>query len=277
MVVLAADGEERSDTVVGSAAAGAATLLSDGTAAFLTAAGEAVGVRLGTVRFRRALGGGRSSVSPLALEDGGLVVATARELVALDGEGNVRARAALDPEDPPAHSLVGAMTVDGPTIYTMTVTGSVSAWVPSAGSEVTHVGTFRRTDGRRDGARPGRGKAHAPALVAVQGRRKSWALDPATGQLTTRATGTSAGALAFLGPPCAPPKQPGVVSLLALTASRTVALAFDANGTETLHRAVAPTLLSSLPDGGVGVGAISAARWRARRPRGRLRLRAPHR
>ena len=64
LVVLAPDGEERSNTSVGSAAAGPATLLSDGTAVFLTTANDAVGVHFGAVRFRTHVGGGRSAGEP---------------------------------------------------------------------------------------------------------------------------------------------------------------------------------------------------------------------
>jgi hypothetical protein len=262
LVVLAADGEERSDTVVGSAAAGAATLLSDGTAAFLTTAGDVVGVRLGGVRFRTHVGGGRSNVSPLALDDGGVVVATQGELVALDGEGNVRARAAVDPDDPPVHALVGGPGPDGPTAYALTTTGAVLAWVPGPGREATHVGSFRGpTDGgmalvRATGAR-------APLLVAVEGA-EIVTLDAATGTLATRAAAVSSGALAFLGPVAV---HGDVVSVLGLTASRTLALAFDLGratdagdsepgAVEVLHQAVAPTIAPGSPDGGVNLGAV---------------------
>ena len=253
LIVLAPDGEERSDTVVGSAAASPATLLSDGTAAFLTTSGDVVGVRLGAVRFRRHVGGGRSSVSPLALEDGGLVIATQAELVALDGEGNVRARAPVDSEDPPAHALVAAMTADGPTVYAVTAHGAVVAWLPAPGREIARVGTFGGpTDGGMALVRGGAAKGSAPLLVAVQGAELV-ALDPATGQVATRATGAASGALAFLGPPSV---HGGTVSLLALTPSRTLALSFDPSGAETLHRPLGATLLPTLGDGGAGLGAL---------------------
>jgi hypothetical protein len=263
LIVLAPDGEERSDTVVGSAAASPATLLSDGTAAFLTSSSDVVGVRLGGVRFRRHLGGGRSSVSPLALDDGGLVVATQGELVALDGEGNVRARATVDPEDPPVHALVGGPTAEGFTVYAMTGRGAVLAWVPAMGRDVARVGSFGGpTDGgmallrgpsdEADGSHGKGPKRPRLSLVAVQGA-ELLELDPATGRVSTRATAATSGALALVGPPAV---HAGAVSLLALTASRTVAVSFDPAGAELLHRAIAATFLPPLQDGGVGVGTL---------------------
>ena len=61
------------------------------------------------MRFRTRLGGERvisGRVSPLALDDGGVVVATATELTALDSEGNVRSKASL-PE--PLQSICAAL------------------------------------------------------------------------------------------------------------------------------------------------------------------------
>jgi hypothetical protein len=251
LVVLAADGEERSDTVVGSAAAGSAVLLSGGTAAFLTTANDVVGVHLGAVRFRTHVGGGRSSVSPVALADGGLVVATQEELVALDGEGNVRARAALDPEDPAVHTLVAAPGPDGPTVYALKTSGAVVAWVPAPERDAVEVGTFR---GACDGGMALVRTSAGEVLVAVVGS-ELLALDPANGRLATRAVAASSGALALLGPPSV---RGGIVSLLGLTPSRTIALAFDASGAETLHQAVAPSGLPILPDGGAALGSLLA-------------------
>ncbi len=212
LIVLAADGEERSNTVVGSAAAGPAVLLSDGTAAFLTTASDVVGIRLGAVRFRRHVGGGRSNVSPLALADGGLVVATSGELVSLDGEGNVRARVAVDPDDPPSRALVGAKAEEGGTIYALSASGTVVAWTPAAGTELARVGSFGGpTDGGMVLVRGAKG--HGPLLVAVAGTELV-ALDPLTGQMTTRATAAGSGALALLGPPAAQPSLPGQGSSL---------------------------------------------------------------
>ena len=186
LVVLAADGEERSHTVVGTAAATPPALLSDGTVVFVSTASDAVGVRLGDVRFRAHLGGGtRVAVAPLALDDGGFVAATRGELIALDGEGNVRARASVDPGDPPAHALVGAQ--DG-TVYAITASGAVLAWIPASGREASRAGSF---GGPVDG---GAALAGPSTLVAVVGTQLL-ALDLTRGALTTLGSAATSGAL----------------------------------------------------------------------------------
>jgi hypothetical protein len=44
--------------------------------------------------------------------------------------------------------------------------------------------------------------------------------------------------------------------VLGLTSSRTLAIAFDPSGAETLHQAIGPSGLPVLPDGGAGLGAV---------------------
>jgi hypothetical protein len=239
-------------TVVGSAAASPATLLSDGAAAFLTTAGDVVGVKLGRLRFRAHVGGGRSKVGPLSLADGGVVVATSSELVALDAEGAVRARAELDGGDPVAYALVGAKGPRGVVVYALTEGGAVLAWTPAAGCEASRVGAFGGSTEGGMALVPARG-ASGSVLAAVVGAELV-TLDPDTGLFATRALAAASGALGFLGPIAV--RRDGAIALLALTPNRTIALALDAEGTEVLHQAVGPTLLASLPDGGVGLGAI---------------------
>jgi hypothetical protein len=83
------------------------------------------------------------------------------------------------------------------------------------------------------------------------------ALDPVHGTTTTRASTATTGVLALAGPPATlPAARGGGVALLGLNASRTLALAFDAAGAETLRQAVATTSLPVLVDGGVGRGAV---------------------
>jgi hypothetical protein len=253
VVVLAPDGEERSNTSVGSAAAGPAALLSDGTAVFLTAANDAVGVRLGAVRFRTHLGGGRSAVSPLPLDDGGFAVATGEELVALDGEGNVVARARIDPNDPPAHALVGGPRAPGGAVYAVTGNGAVLAWVPATGREPLPVGAFAGpTDGTAILASDPGSRVSPVSLVAVVGGELV-SLDLVRGTTAVRAVGSASGALAFLGPPSS---HAGTVSLLGVSATRTIALSFDPSGTEVLHHAVAASLLPNVPDAGAALGQL---------------------
>jgi outer membrane protein assembly factor BamB len=249
VVVLAGgDGEERAHTLVGAAATSGAALLSDGTVVVMTSQGDVVGVRLGDVRFRARVGGGRTSVAPLALDDGGFVVATPLELLAFDAEGGVRARAAIDAGTAPVALLLGGKPTGEPVVYAVyATTGDVYGWVPASGREPERIGTFRgATD---DGA----ALAADGSLLAVVAGEALVALDPVHGTTTTRASTATTGVLALAGPPAT---LRGGVALLGLNASRTLALAFDAAGAETLHQAVGPTSLPVLADGGVGHGAV---------------------
>jgi hypothetical protein len=252
VVVLAPDGEERSHTVVGAAATSGAALTSDGTVVFMTSQGDAVGVHLGAVRFRTRLGGGRSMVAPLALDDGGLVVATPAELVSLDGEGNVRARVAVDAGTAPVALLGARRSARGgePRVYEVfALTGDVYEWVPASGREPSRIGTF---GGSVDG---GAALTRDGSILAVVDGARLVALDPAHGTPTIRASTATTGALAFLGPPAT---HDGSIALLALTASRTVAIAFDASGAESLRQSIAPSPLPPLPDGGFARGVLPA-------------------
>jgi hypothetical protein len=251
VVVLAPDGVERSHTAVGTAAATPAALLSDGTAVFLSGQGDAIGVRLASLRFRTRIGGGRTGVAPLALEDGGFVVAMAGELVAVDGEGGIRARAALPAGDPPANALLGAAGADGATVYAVTANGTAWAWVPASGREVRQVGSF---GGPADGGAAIAAGGSVGLLVAVVGSQLL-ALDPATGILTTRGSAPTSGAVALLGPPAT---RGGAITVVGVTVTRTLALTFDPSGAELLHQALAPSLLLPLPDGGTGPGQLPA-------------------
>ncbi len=247
VVVLAPDGEERSHTVVGAAATSPAALTSDGTVVFMTSQGDAVGVSHGAVRFRTRLGGGRSTVAPVALDDGGFVVATPSELVSLDGEGNVRARVAVDAGTAPV-ALVAAPGGREPHLYEVfALTGDVYEWVPASGRDASRIGTF---GGSVDG---GPAIAADGSLVAVVDGMRLVAIDPAHGAPTIRASASTLGALALLGPPAT---HDGAIALLALTASRTIALAFDASGAESFRQAIAPSPLPPLVDGGIVRGAV---------------------
>jgi hypothetical protein len=245
VVVLAGgDGEERAHTLVGAAATSGAALLSDGTVVVMTSQSDVVGVRLGDVRFRTRVGGGRTSVAPLALDDGGFVVATPLELIAFDGEGGVRTRAGIDAGTAPVSLTLGRSPAGEPFVYVVyATTGDVYGWVPASGREPERVGTFRGTTD--DGA----ALAADGSLLAVVGGDALVALDPVHGTTTTRASTATAGVLALAGPPAT---LRGAIAVLGLTPSRTLALAFDAAGAETLHQAVGLTSLPSMPDGGVG-------------------------
>src|SRR5262249_20645582 len=89
------------------------------------------------------LGGGRGSmVSPLPLEDGGVVVATENELDALDASGSIRARAAL-PKDEILGSgptEKGSLLAAGGRVIAVAKSGVVFAWSP--GRDLVRVGSF---------------------------------------------------------------------------------------------------------------------------------------
>jgi outer membrane protein assembly factor BamB len=94
------DGEELWRVRTGTGGATAPPILtSDGTLVVLTSAGTAWGVTpSGTVRYQTAIGvrGRDATQSPLALDDGGFIVAAAREIIAVDRDGGVVSRATLD-------------------------------------------------------------------------------------------------------------------------------------------------------------------------------------
>lgn len=170
-------------------------LTSDGTLVVVTSAGTAWGVTpSGAVRFQTAIGvrGRDASQSPLALDDGGFVAAAGREIIAVDRDGAVVSRAALDDRiaSPPiAHA-------DG--VLVATERGDV--FVYRAPSAPRRLGSF--------GGSPRGGMVLADErtlLAVVEGRRlvaldiktattdvRSGGLDPDT-QLDAPVTVTQAG------------------------------------------------------------------------------------
>ncbi len=229
------DGEERGQVTVGAGAVGPAVVTSDGTVVFMTSTGDAVGVRRGSARprFTTRIGGERNlRAAPLALDDGGAVVATSTDLAVLDGEGGVRTRVTL--AEAPSAPLVAS----GDRILAVGPTGSIHAWVP--GREPVRVGSF---GGTLDGAAA---LTETGALVAVVDGVQIVDVDLARGG--ARTTRALAPAGLYLGPPAV---RPGRVTLLALAPSRTFVVALDGAGQETLRASVAATSSTSLPDGGV--------------------------
>src|SRR5262249_47770428 len=97
---LGPDGKEIFRVRVGTAAPVVPPVItSDGTVVIVTSAGQAWGLAPGgAVRFTTALGvrGRDIEATPLALLDGGLVIASGATLIELDRDGAIRARAALD-------------------------------------------------------------------------------------------------------------------------------------------------------------------------------------
>src|SRR5579864_1741416 len=102
-------------------------MTSDGTVVFATGSGDAVGVRRTSPRprFVSRIGGERNMrAAPLALDDGGVVVATMTDLVVLDAEGGVRSRVTLaDRADAP---LLAA----GDKVLAISPAGTVYGWTP---------------------------------------------------------------------------------------------------------------------------------------------------
>jgi len=216
VVAVARDGGERWRAPTGAAQASAPVLASDDTLVFVDANGIAVAVREGTVRWRTRFG--RSDASrpaPLALDDGGVVVATAHDLAALDAEGHVRARTSL-PEAASA-PLVAALG----KVIAVTITGAVWSWSPGA-VEPTRLGSFGAA---LDG---GAALADDHTLLAITSSGAHLAaMDLARGTVTTRAVAPSG---IWLGPPSV---HDGTAYLQLLAPTADVAVALDASGVET--------------------------------------------
>jgi hypothetical protein len=107
---------------------GPPALLSDDTLVFVDGSGEAVAVRDGAVTWRSRFGVASDAASaPIALEDGGVVVASGPDLAVLDAGGRERARIVLPaPTSHPLLTRLGKVVVvdDG---------GGIWSWTPGAG------------------------------------------------------------------------------------------------------------------------------------------------
>ncbi|MEO6572702.1 MAG: PQQ-binding-like beta-propeller repeat protein [Polyangiaceae bacterium] len=241
LVILADDGTERWRTLLASTAASTPTQLSDGTVVVVTSGGEAVGVRRGVIRFRTRLSGDRSvggHVSALSLEDGGVVVATATELTALDADGGVRARASIP--EPMATPLVGALG----KVIAITATGVVYGWAP--GRDPQRLGTF---GGPVDG---GATLADSHTLIAVVDATRLAVLDLAHGVVVSRAVAPSG---AYLGPPSV---RGDTAFVLGQSGGRTFTVAIDPSGQEVTRTLVATSPPVLLADGGTATFTPSA-------------------
>ena len=253
VVFLDEGGEERGMVRVGASQVGPATITSDGTVVYTTSNGEAVGVRRTSTspRFTTRIGGERNSrgAAPLSLDDGGVVVATMSDLVVLDAEGNVRARAALP--EPAAAPLVAA----GDKIVAVTTTGAVFGWTP--GREPMRLGSFGAPiDG-------GAALADPTTLVAVIEGNQLAEVDLARGGRRTRgiaAPASSAAQVLWLGPPAlrradagpgaSPSGDKSLATMLALTTTRGYVVTVDGAGQELLRAPIASFTPTILADGG---------------------------
>ena len=174
MTQLSRDGRElsHSSTGAGPAVTGP-VLLSDATRVVVTSAGEAVGFWPGgSLRFRTDLGlPGRSArIAPLALDDGGVAIAVATEVLQIDADGTVVGRATV------GDRIVGALVHTA--LGTVATTDNGSAFV-IRGGHATRIGSLGGDPG------PGAAATNPRTIVAVVDNRRLVALDLQTSVLTT--------------------------------------------------------------------------------------------
>lgn len=243
VVFLDDAGEERGHVSVGAGSVGPAVMTSDGTIVFTTSSGEAVGVKRGTgpnptsrPRFTTRIGGMRNGdASPLALDDGGVVVASASDLVVLDAEGNIRARTAL-PEN-----IAAPLLASGDKVLAVGASGAVFGWTP--GREPSRLGSFGAPiDG-------GAALADATTLVAVIETNHLVELDIARGVRSTRAIAAQG---LYLGPPSVRPGPSGttIATVLAMIPTRGFVASVDSTGQEILRAPIETRTPQVFPDGG---------------------------
>jgi len=235
---LDSDGDERATVKVGAAQVGPAAMTSDGTVVYITSAGDVVGVRRSSTqpRFTTRIGGERNvRAAPLALDDGGVVLATMTDLVVLDSEGSVRSRVGL-PETPAA-PLVAA----GDKVLAVTSSGAVFGWAP--GREPVRLGSFGAPiDG-------GAVLTEGGSLVAVIEGNHLAEVDVVRGGRSTRSILAQG---LYLGPPSvrSGPNGAANATLLALTQARGFVITLDPGGQELLRAPIASFTPTVLPDGG---------------------------
>jgi hypothetical protein len=247
VVAIARDGSERWRASTGAVQPGPAALLSDDTLVFADAVGEAVAVKDGAVRWRVRFGRGDTShPAPLPLADGGVLVATAHDLAALDVEGHQRARTTL-PE-----AATGALVAFRGGVLATGASGVVWSWTPGA-PEAERAGSFGApTEG-------GAVLVDEHTLVAViAGGTKVAALDfgpvglgqlrlvAQIGQLGQGPSAAGVGGV-WLGPPAA---HAGNVYLVLLTPTAELAVGLDRGGAETMRARIASRTPTVAADGG---------------------------
>jgi hypothetical protein len=214
VIAVGRDGTEAWRATSGAAQPGPPALLADGSVVLVGGTGEAVAVRQGRVRWRTRFGRPEGMrPAPLPLEDGGAVVATARDLAALDADGNERARATLP--EPAATPLISAMG----GVVVVSSSGTVYFWSP--GGEPMRRGSL--------GSPPDQGAALLDdhTLVAITaGHTHLSSVDLTRGTTDTRAVAASG---LWLGPPAI---SRGAVTLLMLTQTAELLVTLDGRNTE---------------------------------------------
>jgi len=210
VVAVARDGTERWRTPTGAVQPGPAALLGDDTVVFVDAAGEALGVREGSVRWRRRFGRTDAArPAPLPLDDGGVVVATTHELSLLDADGVERARATL-----PEGTTLPLIAALG-RVVAVTSSGAVWSWALGA-EEPARIATFGSA------VRGGAALANDHTLVGVTaGQAHFTAVDLLRGTATTLAA--APGGL-WIGPPA---MRGPTAYLVLLTPTSDLAVALD--------------------------------------------------
>ncbi len=245
LVELDALGAEQTRFRLSSDAPSSASLLSDDALLVATVNRELVLVRGGALvriyRMGRERDGGaqgepdRANVtSVLPLDDGGAIVAFDDEIVAVDRDARIRARAVL-----PA-PIRGALVAGREAVLATLATGSVVAWAP--GAEVRRLGRM---------AGPVIGPAMRSAndsLVAVLDGPSLMRFDLARATATLLVAPPSGTALGV------PSSWGTSLVLLAWSAGRTSMLELDADGRETRRVQVA---LGSVTDAGAIAVALS--------------------
>jgi len=203
--------------------AAAPAILSDGTRVVVTAAPELFMVqRSGTLKLRKPLPGAsmRFVAPPLPLDDGGLAIAVAGELMRAEPNGELWARASLD--DP-----VRALVRSGDAIAVVTGRGEVYSWRPPELPK--RLGSF---GGRIDDGAALSGPAKLTAVVA---QTRVVDLSLVSG---ARANRIGDGLLVFRGPPAI--MASGEIRLVSADGQL---LGYDAAGRETLRVALEPPVM----------------------------------
>ncbi|HEY1958693.1 MAG TPA: PQQ-binding-like beta-propeller repeat protein [Polyangiaceae bacterium] len=237
----------RQSTPIAATSTSPPAMLADGTIVVVGGSGEAVavGVTKTGLRFRTQLSGSAGgdeldAVAPLALDDGGVAVATSSEIALLDSSGNVRMRATL-PE-----SVSGPLMASGGRIFAVARSGVVYAWQPggTGGLDVSRVGSFQQSPRTR--VHGGAAMTSDTTLVAVVDDARLMTLDVRQGLAVPLATFQGGG---FLGPVA---YRRGVAYAMAAVPGHTFVIGIGSAGQEVMRVPVASSTVA-MTDGGAPV------------------------